>query len=47
MKMPQRRQINKFSKLDLNELRGKNLASEHPLEEKCYVDVLLELANKE
>jgi hypothetical protein len=34
-------------KQHLSELKGKNLACWCPLDERCHVDVLLELANRE
>lgn len=36
----------RFIELDLNELKGKDLACFCPLDAACHADVLLELANK-
>ena len=37
---------NHFKKLDLSELKGKNLACWCPLDRPCHADILSEIANK-
>lgn len=37
---------NYFKKLDLSELKGKNLACWCPLDKPCHADILLKYANK-
>lgn len=38
--------LKKYGKLDLSELKGKNLACWCPLDKPCHADILLKLANK-